>query len=339
MAITNNTRSEIMKVVIAPEPGGPEALQIIERDTPTPTGKELLVAVKAAGVNRPDIMQRMGGYPPPPGASDVLGLEIAGEVIAAGDNASRFSVGDRVFGLVASGGYAQYAVIDERNALLAPAGADWTTLGGIPETYFTVWTNMIQRGQLKEGEWVFIHGGSSGIGTTAIQIAKAHGARVAITAGSAEKCQKCLDLGADVAINYKEQEFVEALQKATDGHGFDLCLDMVGGDYVNRNLEAAAPGGRLVQIALQAGPEATINVWQIMAKKLWFTGSTLRARSVEEKAEIAVELERSLMPLWEKGECLPVIDSVYLFEQVVDAHRRMDAPHIGKVILSMEEGA
>ena len=339
MAITNNTRSEIMKVVIAPEPGGPEALQIVEMDTPTPTGRELLVAVKAAGVNRPDVMQRMGGYPPPPGASDVLGLEIAGEVIATGDNASRFSVGDRVFGLVASGGYAEYAVIDERNALLAPAGADWATLGGIPETYFTVWTNMIQRGQLKEGEWVLIHGGSSGIGTTAIQIAKARGARVAITAGSAEKCQKCLDLGADVAINYKDEEFVGALQQATNGHGFDLCLDMVGGDYVNRNLEAAAPGGRLVQIALQAGPEATINVWQIMAKKLWFTGSTLRARSVEEKAEIAAELERSLMPLWEKGQCLPVIDSVYPFEQVVEAHRRMDAPHIGKVILSMEEGA
>lgn len=195
---------------------------------------------------------------------------------------------------------------------------------------------MIQRGQLTQGEWVLIHGGSSGIGTTAIQIAKARGARVAITAGSAEKCQKCLDLGADVAINYKEEDFVEALTKATDGHGFDLCLDMVGGDYVNRNLAAAAPGGRLVQIALQAGPEATINVWQIMAKKLWFTGSTLRARSVEEKAEIAAELEQELMPLWEKGQCLPVIDSVYPFEEVVDAHRRMDAPHIGKVILSFE---
>lgn len=326
-----------MRVVIAPEAGGPEALQIVTREQPKPVDRELLVAVKAAGVNRPDVMQRMGGYPPPPGASDVLGLEIAGEVIGVGESVSRFAVGDRVFGLVASGGYAEYAVIDERNALKAPSGVDWMSLGGIPETYFTVWTNMIQRGRLSQNEWVLIHGGSSGIGTTAIQIAKARGAHIAITAGSAEKCQRCIDLGADVAINYKEEDFVDALHKATDGHGFDLCLDMVGGEYVNRNLAAAAPGGRLVQIALQAGPEATIDVWQIMAKKLWFTGSTLRARSVEEKAEIASELEAALMPLWEQGECLPVIDSTYALEEVVEAHRRMDAPHIGKVILTMGE--
>ncbi len=327
-----------MRVVIAPEAGGPEALQMVTREQPKPVGRELLVAVEAAGVNRPDVMQRMGGYPPPPGASDVLGLEIAGEVIGVGESASRFAVGDRVFGLVASGGYAEVAVIDERNALKAPNGVDVVSLGGIPETYFTVWTNMIQRGQLSRNEWVLIHGGSSGIGTTAIQIAKARGAKIAVTAGSAEKCQRCIDLGADVAINYKEKDFVDALHKATDGHGFDLCLDMVGGEYVNRNLAAAAPGGRLVQIALQAGPEATIDVWQIMAKKLWFTGSTLRARSVEEKAEIAGELEEALMPLWEKGECLPVIDSTYPFEEVVEAHRRMDAPHIGKVILVMGGG-
>ncbi len=326
-----------MQAVVAPQSGGPEVLAFEERPVPTPGPREVLVRVAAAGVNRPDVMQRMGNYPPPPGVGDVFGLEMAGEVVAVGAEARRFAIGDRVCGLVPAGGYAKYAVVDERNALRVPDNVSPVTAGAIPETFFTVWTNMIQRGQLQAGEWLLVHGGSSGIGTTAIQIAHARGAKVAITAGSEEKCERCRALGADLAINYRETDFVAALAEGTGGHGFDLCLDMVAGEYVNRNLEAAAPFGRIVQIALQSGPQATIDMSRIMLKKLWLTGSTLRPRSVEEKGLIASELEAEVAPLWAKGRCLPVIDSTYAFADVVDAHRRMDEAHIGKVILVMEQ--
>lgn len=325
-----------MQVVVAPHPGGVEALQFEDRAVPAPHGRELLVRVAAAGINRPDIMQRMGNYPPPPGVSDVLGLEMAGEVVGIGSEVGLFGVGDRVCGLIPAGGYADYAVVDERNALSVPDGVSMTQAAAIPETFCTVWTNMIQRGQLKSEEWLLVHGGSSGIGTTAIQIAHARGAKIAVTAGSSEKCDRCRELGADLAINYRGTDFVEALFDGTDGHGFDLCLDMVGGDYVNRNLDAAAPGARIVQIALQAGPEANIDMSRIMMKKLWLTGSTLRPRSIEEKGQIARELNSELQPLWAKGLCLPVVDSTYPFAAVAEAHRRMDEAHIGKVILVME---
>ncbi|MCD1652103.1 NAD(P)H-quinone oxidoreductase [Halomonas meridiana] len=325
-----------MKQVKALQPGGPDVLSVVEGEIPVPGPREILVKVAGAGVNRPDVMQRMGGYPPPPGATDVLGLEISGRVVEVGSEVSRYSVGDAVMALVASGGYAEYAVVDERNALLVPATMTLEQAAAVPETFFTVWTNVFQRGGLKEGETFLVHGGTSGIGTTAIQLAKAFGANVIATAGSEEKCQQCLELGAAHTVNYKTQDFVEAVKEITGGRGVDLTIDMVGGDYLNRNMEVAANEGRIVQIAVMNGPESTINAWLLLSKKLWLTGSTLRARSIEQKQEIAEELEARVMPLWEEGRCLPVIDSIFAIDDVVDAHRRMDADHIGKIVLTFE---
>ncbi|MGM0534846.1 MAG: NAD(P)H-quinone oxidoreductase [Pseudomonadota bacterium] len=334
--MTRSTQTKTMKQVTARQPGGPDVLSVVEGEIPVPGPREILVKVAGAGINRPDVMQRMGGYPPPPGATDVLGLEISGRVVEAGSEVSRYAVGDAVMALVASGGYAEYAVVDERNALPVPATMSLVQAAAVPETFLTVWTNVFQRGGLKEGETFLVHGGTSGIGTTAIQLAKAFGANVIATAGSEEKCQQCLELGASHAVNYKTQDFVATVKEITGGRGVDLTIDMVGGDYLNRNMEVAADQGRIVQIAVMKGSESTINAWLLLAKKLWLTGSTLRARSIEQKQEIAEELEARVMPLWEEGRCLPVIDSTFAIDDVVGAHRRMDADHIGKIVLTFE---
>ncbi|MBN9458831.1 MAG: NAD(P)H-quinone oxidoreductase [Bosea sp.] len=317
-------------------PGGPEVLKPQTRPVPQPGAGEILVAVAAAGVNRPDVLQRQGGYNPPPGASDIPGLEIAGTVVARGDGAGRFALGDRVCGLVAGGGYAEYAVVHESNALPAPAGLSLTEAGAIPETFFTVWTNVFQRGRLQAGESFLVHGGSSGIGTTAIQLAKAFGATVLATAGSDEKCRACRDLGADHAINYRTDDFVAAAKAATDGKGVDLILDMVGGDYIDRNYETAADQGRIVQIAFLNGPKATVNFSRLMLKRLVHTGSTLRPRTVAEKAAIAAELQARVWPLLEAGRCKPLINATFPLAEAAEAHRLMESSsHIGKIVLTV----
>jgi NADPH2:quinone reductase len=327
---------DMMRAVVAEGSGGPEVLKVIQRPVPTPKEGEVLVRVKVAGVNRPDVIQRQGGYPPPPGAPDILGLEIAGEIAATGPKATRFAVGTPVMALVPGGGYADYAVVHESNALPVPAGLSFEEAGAIPETYFTVWTNVFDRGRLRSGETLLVHGGTSGIGTTAIQLAKAFGARVIATAGSGEKCDACLRLGADVAVNYRNQDFVTAAKEATGGRGVDVILDMVGGDYISRNYEAAAQDGRIVQIAFLDGPKAEVDFRRLMVKRLTHTGSTLRPRSPSEKAEIAVALADKVWPLLAQGRCRPVMDSTFAFEDVAKAHARMDGgEHIGKIVLRL----
>jgi NADPH2:quinone reductase len=327
---------DIMRAVIAEGSGGPDVLKVVQRPVPRPGEGEILVKVRAAGVNRPDVLQRQGGYPPPPGAPDILGLEIAGEVIAAGQNSSRFSVGTPVMALVAGGGYADYAVVHESNALPIPPGLSMEEAGAIPETYFTVWTNVFERGRLQSGETFLIHGGTSGIGTTAIQLAKAFGARVLATAGSSAKCDACTRLGADIAINYRDADFVTAVKEATGGRGADVILDMVGGDYIPRNHEAAAQDGRIVQIAFLQGSRVEIDFRRLMLKRLIHTGSTLRSRSVSEKAAIARALEEKVLPLLAEGRCKPVMDSTFALEDVAQAHARMESgQHIGKIVLRL----
>ena len=327
---------DTMRAVVAPKGGGPEVLTIVERPVPKPGAGEILVRVRAAGVNRPDILQRLGHYPPPPGAPDILGLEIAGEVAAVGAGVSRFSAGQEVMGLVAGGGYAEYAVVHEANALPVPAGLPMVEAGGIPETYFTVWTNVFERGRLQSGETFLVHGGTSGIGTTAIQLAKAFGATVIATAVSDEKCDACRRLGADVAINYRTQDFVKEAKAATNGKGVDLILDMVGGDYVGRNYETAAIEGRIVQIAFLKTSKVEVDLRHLMMKRLTHTGSTLRARTVEQKAIVARGIAEKVVPLLAKGQCRPVIDSTYPLAEVVKAHARMEeGAHVGKIILTL----
>jgi len=315
--------------------GGPEVLVPEQRACPQPAPRELLVRIAAAGVNRVDVLQRGGGYPPPPGASDIPGLEFAGEVVATGADTSRFRAGDRVCALVGGGGYAQYAVVDESNALPVPRGLSLEQAGGLPETFFTVWMSMFDCGRLVAGETVLIHGGASGIGTTAIQLAKAFGARVIVTAGSDDKCRVCRELGADVAINYKTQDFVAATIDATAGRGAGLVIDIVAADYVNRNFDAAAEHGRIVQVGLMHGPNAEINVLKIMFKRLHYMGSSLRPRSIAEKAAVARALEAQVWPLLESGRIRPVIDKTFALEHAADAHRRIDSgQHIGKIMLT-----
>jgi len=327
---------EMMRAVVAEGSGGPEVLKVVQRPVPAPKEGEILVRVRAAGVNRPDVIQRQGGYPPPPGAPDILGLEIAGDVAATGPDAVRFSVGEPVMALVPGGGYAEYAVVHESNALPIPPRLSFEEAGAIPETYFTVWTNVFERGSLKPGETLLVHGGTSGIGTTAIQLAKAFGATVIATAGSQDKCDACLRLGADVAINYRSQDFVTAAKEATGGRGVDVILDMVGGDYISRNYEAAALDGRIVQIAFLQGPKAEVDFRRLMVKRLTHTGSTLRPRSPAEKADIAEALEEKVWPLLAQGRCRPVMDSTFAFEDVAKAHARMDGgEHIGKIVLTL----
>jgi NADPH2:quinone reductase len=323
-----------MTAIAIRAPGGPEMLVPEQRPRPRPAEGEVLVKVAAAGVNRPDVMQRRGLYPPPAGATDIPGLEIAGEVVALGAGVRRWKLGDEVMALVVGGGYAQYCPAHESHALPIPAGLTMVEAAAIPETFLTVWHNVFERGGLKAGETLLVHGGSSGIGTVAIQLAKALGARVITTAGSAEKCAACRQLGADVAVNYRTEDFVAATKSATGGKGADLILDMVGGDYIERNYEAAAVDGRVVQIAFQGSPKATVNFSRLMLKRLTHTGSTLRARSVSDKGAIARAVEQQVLPLVAANKVRPLIDSTVPLAQASAAHARMEAStHIGKIVL------
>jgi NADPH:quinone reductase len=316
------------------KPGGPDVLVAAERPTPSPGPGEVLIRVAAAGVNRPDVMQRMGHYPPPPGASDIPGLEVAGTVVQAGPDAEAWGVGDRVCALVAGGGYAEYCVAPALQCLPVPRGMDLAQAAAIPETFFTVWTNLFDRGHLKAGESVLIHGGSSGIGTTAIQLARARSSRVFVTAGTAAKCAACERLGAERAFNYRETDFVAASREATGGRGVDVVLDMVGGDYLPRNLEVLAAGGRLVQIAVLGGAKGTLNLITMMQRRLTLTGSTLRARPVADKAVIAAQLRANVWPLLEAGTVRPEIHATFPLARAADAHRLMESgEHIGKIVL------
>jgi putative PIG3 family NAD(P)H quinone oxidoreductase len=325
-----------MTVIAIRAPGGPEMLVPEQRAVPQPAEREVLVKVAAAGVNRPDVMQRQGLYPPPKGATDIPGLEIAGAVAALGAGVKRWKLGDKVMALVVGGGYAEYCLAHESHALPVPAGLTLVEAAAIPETTFTVWHNAFERGRLQGGETLLVHGGSSGIGTTAIQLAKAFGARVITTAGSAEKCDACRRLGADVAVNYREDDFVTATKAATNGKGADVVLDMVGGDYIERNYEAAAVEGRIVQIAFLGSPKATVDFRRIMLKRLTHTGSTLRARSVEDKAAIARAVEAHVLSLLAAGKVKPVIDSTFPLREAAAAHSRMEAgAHIGKIVLAV----
>ena len=317
-------------------PGGPEMLVPQERPVPQPGEGEILVKVAAAGVNRPDVVQRKGLYPPPPGVTDIPGLEIAGTIAVCGPGVQRWRPGDQVTALVSGGGYAQYCVAHQTHALPIPSGLAATEAAAVPETFFTVWHNVFERGGLKAGETLLVHGGSSGIGTAAIQLAKALGARVITTAGSAEKCDACRRLGADVAINYKTEDFVPLTKNATGGAGAEVILDMVGGDYIERNYEAAAVEGRIVQIAFQGSPRANVDFRRIMLKRLHHTGSTLRSRSVPDKGAIAQAVERSVWPLIATGKVRPVMDNVFPFRDAAKAHARMESSvHIGKIALCM----
>jgi NADPH2:quinone reductase len=314
--------------------GGPDMLVSEQRPAPVPGAGEILVKVAAAGVNRPDVMQRMGLYPPPPGAPDIPGLEIAGEVAALGADVKRWKLGDRVMALVVGGGYAEYCIAHESHAL-PMSGLSMTEAAAVPETFFTVWHNAFERGGLKKGETLLIHGGSSGIGTTAIQLAKAFGARVVTTAGSQEKCEACRKLGADVAINYKTEDFVAATKAATGDKGAEVIVDMVGGDYIARNYEAAAVEGRIVQIAFQGSPKSTVDFRRIMLKRLHHTGSTLRARSIADKGAIARAVEDHVLPLIAAGKVKPVIYKTFPLRDAAAAHALMEtSAHIGKIVLT-----
>ncbi len=324
-----------MTVIGIKAPGGPEMLVPEQRAVPVPGDGEILVKVAAAGVNRPDVMQRKGLYPPPPGAPEIPGLEITGEIVALGANVTRWKIGDRVMALVIGGGYAQYALAHASHAL--PVGTlPMIEAAGVPENYLTVWHNVFQRGHLKPGETLLAHGGSSGIGTTAIQIAKQFGARVIVTAGSEEKCAACRKLGADTAINYKTEDFVAATKAATGGNGADVILDIVGGDYIARNYEAAAVEGRIVQIAFQASPKAEVNFSRLMLKRLHHTGSTLRSRSVADKGAIARAVEDNVLPLLTAGTVKPVIFKTFPLDEAAAAHALMEtSTHIGKIVLTL----
>ncbi|MGA0314787.1 MAG: NAD(P)H-quinone oxidoreductase [Alphaproteobacteria bacterium] len=318
------------------KPGGPEVLVPTERDIPVINKDEVLLKVLAAGVNRPDVMQRKGQYPPPRGASDIPGLEVAGIVVALGEDVRDLAEGEEVCALIAGGGYAEFCAASAQLCLPKPALLTMAQTAAIPETFFTVWDNVFTRGQLQEGETLLIHGGSSGIGTTAIQLAKERGAKVFATAGTEEKCAACESLGADKAINYKEEDFLDAVHQETGGAGVNVILDMVGGDYVAKNLNALSFGGRLIQIAIQKGTKAEIPVHLILVKQLMFTGSTLRARPVIEKAKIALELEKEVWPLLDKKIIEPKIFREFPLKDAAKAHRLMDSSaHIGKIVLTV----
>lgn len=316
--------------------GPPEVLLPAEMDVPAPGKGEVLIKVAAAGVNRPDVIQRTGHYPPPPGASDVLGLEVAGVVAGRGEDVTEPALGEQVCALVISGGYAEYCVAPAALCLPVPAPLSLIEAAGLPETCFTVWTNVFERGRLQAGESFLVHGGTSGIGTTAIPLAKALGARVFATAGSAEKCQVCRDLGAEIAINHRSEDFVAVVKAATGRRGVDVILDMVGGDYLQRNISALAPDGRLVQIAFLKGSKAELDLMPVMLKRLTVTGSTLRARPVAEKASIAAALKAKVWPLLEAGQWKPVIHATLPLAEAAQAHRLMESNrHIGKIILTI----
>ena len=327
-----------MKHIEISQFGDPDVLQLTEGDAPVPGKNQVLVRVAVAGINRPDIMQRQGKYPPPPGASAIPGLEIAGEVIETGTDVAWPQSGDQVCALVTGGGYAEFAVADASLCLPVPAGLTPIEAAALPETFFTVWSNLFDRAGLKAGETVLIHGGSSGIGTTAIQLAKAFGATVFTTAGNEEKCKVCRELGADLVINYNEEDFVEACRNATDGKGVEVILDMVAGDYTNRNIAAAAVEGRYVIIAGLRGFSAEVSIRSIMLKRLVITGSTLRPRPVEFKAAIAAGLNEQVWPLLESGQVRPIIHTVLPLNKANEGHRLMESSrHIGKIMLQVTD--
>src|SRR5512139_2396667 len=325
-----------MTAIVIRAPGGPDVLVPEQRPVPQPGEGEVLIKVAAAGVNRPDVMQRQGLYPPPKGATEIPGLEIAGEVVALGAGVKRWKPGDKVMALVVGGGYAEYCLAHESHCLAVPPGLSAVEAAAIPETFFTVWHNTFERGRLQAGETLLVHGGSSGIGTAAIQLAKAFGARVITTAGSAEKCEACRKLGADVAINYKTEDFVAVTKVATSDNGADVILDMVGGDYIARNYEAAAVEGRIVQIAFQGSPKATVDFRRIMLKRLHHTGSTLRSRSIADKGAIARAVEDNVLPLLAAGKVKPVIYKTFPLNDAAAAHALMESStHIGKIVLTV----
>jgi len=325
--------TQTMRAIEITEPGGPEVLKPVTRPVPKPLAGQILIRIDHAGVNRPDALQRAGSYAPPPGASDLPGLEAAGVVAAVGPGVTRWKEGDAVCALLPGGGYAEYAVTHADHALPVPQGLSMAQASALCETFFTVWSNVFMRGGLQAGQRFLVHGGSSGIGTTAIQLAKAFGARVFTTAGSQEKCAACLDLGAEKAINYRDADFVEMMR--AEG-GADLILDMVGGSYLPRNVKALADNGRLVQIAFLQGPKVELNFAQLMVRRLTITGSTLRPQSDAAKAEIAMELAEQVWPLLEAGRIAPVMDQTFPLEQAAAAHARMESSaHIGKIVLKV----
>jgi putative PIG3 family NAD(P)H quinone oxidoreductase len=327
-----------MTVIEARESGGPEVLVPAERKVPEPGPGEILIEVEAAGINRPDVLQRQGLYPPPKGASDILGMEVAGKVAALGPGAVRFKQGDLVCALVGGGGYAEFCAAPEATTLPVPGDLSLVETAALPEAVFTVWHNVFERGGLKPGEWLLVHGGASGIGTTAIQMAVALGANVMVTIGSAEKARACEALGAARAVNYHEADFVEAVREETGGRGANVILDMVGGDYIERNLKAAALEGHIVQIAFLKGSKVEIDLMRLMLRRLTLTGSTLRIQSLDAKARMARAIEDRIWPLIAEGRFKPVIDSTFKLEDAAGAHRRIDDPlHIGKIVLVTTE--
>ncbi len=329
-------RPATMNAVEISEPGGPDVLRPVTRPVPVPGSGQMLIHVAAAGVNRPDIIQRQGLYPPPPGASDLPGLEVAGHVIETGPDVAGFAIGDAVTALVGGGGYAEFCIVDAPVCLPVPRGLSLQEAAALPETVFTVWTNLFERGRLKAGESVLIHGGTSGIGTIAIQLARAFGARVFATAGSDAKCEACVRLGAEHAVNYRDADFVDVLKERTGGAGVDVILDMVGGDYVERNIALLARDGRLINIAFLQGSKVSLNLLPVMLKRLTLTGSTLRARSVAEKAMLTDAVGAQVWPLIEAGTVRPVMDSAFPLAEAAQAHARMEgSQHIGKIILTM----
>lgn len=326
--------------VIADGQGGPEVLAFVQRELSEPGLNEMLVRVCAAGVNRADSSQRLGEYPPPFGASDVLGLELAGVVEAAGSAVTRFAVGDRVMALVASGAYAERAIVHEDVALAVPENMSLVEAGAVPETYFTVWSNVFDRASLQRGESLLIHGGTSGIGTTAILLGRAFGTKILVTAGSEDKCEAALKIGAHHAINYRMEDFVSRARELTDGKGPDVILDMVGGSYLQRNIDLIAVDGRIAQIDFLQGSRADLDLGPLLYKRAALTASTLRARPIPMKARLARALEQHVLPLFADGKAKPVIDSIFPFEKVRDAHARMDdGHHIGKIVLQMDAEA
>ena len=319
-------------------PGGPEVLNLIERPLPAPKQGEVLIKIAAAGINRADCYQRQGAYPPPPGASDILGLEVSGTIAALGEGVINWKVGDKVCALVSGGAYAQYCTAHSGSCFAIPTGYDWVKAAALPETFMTVWSNVWMRAALKPSETLLVQGGSSGIGTTAIQLAKALGHRVFVTAGNAEKCAACEKLGAEKAINYHTEDFVEVVKKLTDGRGVNVILDMVGGDYIPRELNALAEEGRIVLIAFQRGMQASVDLGLIMRRRLTVTGSTLRARDETFKTAVASAVKEKIWPLLESGKLAPVISATFPLAQAADAHRLMESSqHIGKIILTVEQ--
>ena len=324
-----------MRAAVAPEPGGPEALRLIEVPVPQPGEGEVLIRVAAAGVNRPDILQRMGKYPPPPGTTETLGLEVAGEVVAAGEGGYHL-LQQRVCALIAGGGYAEYVLAPADLCLPVPGTLSMTEAAALPETLFTVWTNLFERGFAADGDTVLVHGGTSGIGTMAIKLGSLFGVKVIVTCGSHEKCRRAGELGAAAAINYREQDFVEEVLRLTAGRGVSVVLDMVGGDYVRRNLACLAEEGRHVSIAFQRGAKAEVSITEIMRRRLTLTGSTLRARDLGFKAMVAREIAENVWPFVETGMLKPAIDSVFPLEEVSRAHARMESgEHVGKIVLEV----